>query len=268
MDKPTITDFGVIPTDILARIAREAGAGVLSKSGGWSTINDRIHDAGTSPFVKREIEWLMSVKRNMAILCERDGDARCYQLYNSMMKYNDVTTVCDILVAGGGQHGRNRSRVYGVSQLEDVEYIYISRSDLVDDLTNRFGSDITKIVISEQLIVGYNPQNRRKHMTNVIILDIHGVFKILKNRFQIMEVSDSTVLARKYTQLFLNSIVDDFQGNRLSALMIYLLSNVSSMGREINVDDYITNELESEKYFTEKCKELYEIVTEEISDMK
>jgi len=103
---------------------------------------------------------------------------------------------------------------------------------------------------------------------NVVLLDIHGIFIIMRKRYETIGAKNSVKLAAKATREILNNIVDDYapatdtnsdipQKDKLPALLIYLATSAEILGL-VKSEDYIN----SKGVVEDKCSELYQMIND------
>ena len=247
--------FDTLPEDIKSRIIRRAGKGTLTKQHRELTLEDRIQDAGTKPFSESELKWFINVRRILAIMFESEKDSIIMYFHSILDKKWGVVT----------RTGRYRIEITNQAKLTlGLGSREFEKSKIIQFLTGRFDSQTVRDI-------KLNKFERLPSLNfNVVILDLRSIFIILKHRFEIIVPHNSLVLARKYTQLALDNIVDDFQGVKLFSLHQYLICNALMLDVDIDtgkypgayeIDDNILQEI------TNKCAEIYEILTFLISNM-
>ena len=253
MDQPiNPKKFATLPEDIQSRIIRSGIGQSLSRRHHKLTLADRIEDAGTKPFSKSELEWLFEVRRLLLFFAEHDGSL--------------VATMYSILIGGQGLIGTDSyavsyNKTNSIITYEEAEPLDFTEIDLIQYLTGRFGSQILAPSSIEILV----PAENRTYKPNLILTDLKSVFLILFRRFNIVipnAEDDVITLARKWTQEYLNNVVDDHQGYKLPALLAYLLLNSAMFDLDYNVENYLSgSKIVTSEYIKELeniCKELYQ----------
>jgi hypothetical protein len=253
--------FATLPENIRFRIIRESGGGTVTTKHRDLTIQERIIDAGTKPFLKSEIEYLLNVRRSMLIMYENNGDSRIYILLPVWNRISHNVPYQGILSTWIDDDSvrlllhRNKEAT-------------ILNDEIVKDLLNRFDSNIIKDTCHNINIVDIVLYD--KFQANIILTDLRSMFIILRERFKITSPNDAIKLARKYTQNAFNNIVNDFQGSRIFSLIMYLTSNAMLLDLDIDSLTYLfpfTKKLNDTEEIVKKCTELYEIISDIISNM-
>lgn len=262
MDVPQISPgkFATLPEDIRARITRTAGGGVLTRQHQELTIADRVNDAGTKPFTKSEAKWIIDVRRMLSIMYEWNGTSKNQILISKTVRSYPILIESDVFDVIFEENNIDMDH-YGSGD----EY---NKLTIADVLTGRLDSGIVKEAYFPEIYL-YDGDNN-EFVPNVILLDVRSIFLILRKRFEIIVPLENVELARKYTQVILDNIVDDFQGHRIFSLLEYLMCNVLLFDVDINAKEYIRNYENDDISMQEviaKCTKLYKILSSVVNGM-
>jgi hypothetical protein len=266
MDFPTEvspSEFSALPEEIRARIIRRAGGGTVTTQHREYTIEDRIYDAGTKPFSREEIDWLLNIRKTLAIMFEYNGDCDIKILISKFNKNDDIlihTTSIKTYISNEGVN----------TYFTDIRFDgreEIDKKDIRSELIGRYD---TQIIKTSDTIVSYDDEGGFELYANVIILDLRSIFVILKRRFNLVMPNEAINLARKYTTLIFNTIMDDIEGRKLYSLMGYLVTNAIMFDMDIDINDYIGEFSTEEKALNEykhACLNLYKDISLVINSM-
>lgn len=267
-EEVTSDNFSTLPEDIKVRILRRAGVGVLTKQHRDLITEDRIKDAGTKPFIKSEIEYLMEVRRSMGIIYENDGYSISYIIVPLLNKsrnlYIQTQRLSSKVLSGSGRYTENIMVKY-----DDTNDEY-SKNVIIYQLINRFDSKITKhagfIVngLEGGIEVGIEVE------ANIVLTDIRSIFIVLRERFMNVASDTAINLARKYTKKAFNNIVNDMQHKKIFALLIYCITNAILLDLNVDLHKYMSPyiwESTDTKDITERCNVLHSILTDVINNM-
>ena len=230
MDEPRIKDFEDLPPEIQARILRQKNI-IPSRLYRNLTIQDRIDDAGTKPFLESEIDWVLEKKDDILIFASHDKIPSAV-----IFRYSKITNIVPLMLLVQKVLVTRSER--GSFQIENIPGLSLTNlwGKIIKDLTYRIDSDIV-FESDIQLPRGYATLRYTVNVlglkATIILTDIQTLFLILRRRFEIIFDSDFTsnprisLLAQKRTQEIFDKIIDDFQGNRIIPLYEYLLQETS-----------------------------------------
>jgi hypothetical protein len=255
--------FNTLPEDLRARIIRKAGGGTVTRQHREYTIEDRIQDAGTKPFIKEEIEWLLNIRKTLAIMFGYAGNCDIKILVS---RFNRDSTYLIETLSIGTYISDNKANISS----EDTKFDgreEIDKTSIRSDLIGRYD---TQIIKSSNTIVSYDEEAEVDIYADVVILDLRSIFIILKRRFSLIMPTEAINLARKYTMIILNTIMDDMNGVGLYALAMYLVTNAIMFDMDVNIDDYVGEYSTKNKTlneFKDICLDLYNDISLVINNM-
>lgn len=228
---------------------------------------------GTKPLNLEEIEWRFNqlnpeeyggTDRRTSSIAIFGGNG----IHAQMTEYYKVDNYSDYPMLYEGK---------SILLIYNYGYIYygIGESGLTEDpenLYSRLRGRLDSDIIRKQ--PGYIIDGRLLE-ANVILLDLKSIFIILMERFEKAIGLNSGMKAAKATKQILDNIVDDYQNDKLPALLVYLALNAEMLGLAKS-EDYIIREQNKVKItkeyldttMTEKCGELYEMINNLFVNMK
>ena len=286
MDEPKVSPgkFKTLPEEIQANIIRQSVGIVSKKQQQHLDIKERIEDAGTKPFTRKEVELLFKTDKNQNVLVFLGhGDtAHIYIYYKSIFNPGEIIGKSTVNII---EYPNERIAIH-----TEKEETPEPESIIIGWLTNRIDSGIvepvkktvvygsaSRAVPAGQLCSYGKGRSRGEKWTvpnysaTIVLTDLISVFIILKERFELVFPKGATELAQKWTLEVLNNIVDDHQATKLPALLGYLYCNVVLFGKKISVKKYITEPTMMDddylKYIENECTLLYVTLLEAISEL-
>jgi len=226
---------------------------------------------GTKPFTRKEIKYLLDVRRMIMIMVENIGNSRAYILVSK----TDRTV--GVLV---------ESETFFVTVFEenDGNKIVIDNQGSGEEwgkvaLTNALDGRLDTKIIEETFIPVVDNPSTDNDYANLILLDLRSIFLILKYRFEAVNQEKADILARKYTQYVLDTVMNDMSGTDpegpimygLYSLLQYLMCNALILDVNVNFQEYYgehrLNDSKVNDMIVNQCNELYDILSNIISGM-
>jgi len=277
--------FSQLPEDIRARIIRPI-AGAVSRTHRDLTIAERIEDAGTKPFLKEEVEWLVNAKREVLLFYGTHGNNKfsgTAEIELFTMSFEKTSTDAYLAEMLDIRFDDNKIEfdVAGTTR-------YSTKEAIIEHLIGRV--DISVIKDVDVFLTGYTIEKNDESeeyaeeyegQVNMVLTDIKSIYMILYRRFIIISPDKMIAInyARTATRKILDNIVDDFapsiineEGSKLPALLGYLLFNIRMLDVDIDYMKYIKqyNKKVIKKNLQsiqEECTKLYEILSDETAHL-
>jgi hypothetical protein len=246
------SEFSMLPEDIRAVPSPEQHREYA--------IEDQVEDVGTKSFNEEEINWLLNIRKTIAIMYEYNGISDIGTLVSKFnSNYLTETTMMYTYVWNDGA----KISLQNIKFKDGNEEI--KKKAIRNNLVGRYD---TQIIRRSKNIISYRAKDH-EIFADVIIPDLRSIYILLKRRFNLI-TDESINLARKYTMIILNRIMDDMQGTRIYALIAYLLTNAIMFDMDININDYVGNFSKEEKTLNEfknSCIDLYNDISLVVNNM-
>lgn len=222
-----------------------------------------MNDATNNPISSKEIEWLLSFKREI-LLFGGDESKAVVDIYAKSLDITD-----NIM--------KSNEKIF-VEYDDQSEYKFINQDAyaLIEHFADEFGGilDAESILYSETSIYVIVDEIDTYIPVNTMLIDLKSIFLIFKRRYNIIGQINAVQEARIRTLKILDNIVDTYQGKSMISLLLYLTYNCVMLEvEEFKILDYIHLDEKDINYeyldnVMNKCKALYQILIECINNIR